>query len=254
MSGTFGGVGGLLAGGQRRNPATKYADERDSRRRRVGLTAKMGRVAFSLLLLVALDGLFSARAQTKAGTYSMAIGSGFLCESGEPGDCTATSTSLNGDSYELNGAGTFDSQTKSAHAAGTFRHKSTNAGALEWGVWIASELISFESYGVVPHATGSEARRRGPKRLALQSPMLPIGGLAILKVRLMALSGASKTAVLQVNCALGNIPRDHSVTGIRIKIDGSDSEYVEDGNARVVIIGFGPEVSSRVPKTPAAQP
>jgi hypothetical protein len=38
-------------------------------------------------------------------------------------------------------------QSKSATAAGTFIHKSASGNVLETDVWVASELVSFESYG-----------------------------------------------------------------------------------------------------------
>jgi hypothetical protein len=103
--------------------------------------------------------------------------------------------------FEISGAGSFDPQNKSVKAAGTFNHKSTNGIVLETGVWTASDLISFESYGIAPPAV----MQRGPafgrpqngyKRLPIRPGPLPTGGLAIFRILLMPVSGTTRTAVL----------------------------------------------------------
>jgi hypothetical protein len=137
--------------------------------------------------------------------------------------CPAVAKSANGDSYEISGAGTFDPQHKSVKAAGTFNHKSTNGNVLETGVWTASELISFGSYGIAPAAFV----QRGPafggpqlgyKRLPMRSAPLPTGGLAIFRSLLMPVSGTAKTALLQVEPRIGRCaPRTFC---------GRDSHYV----------------------------
>ncbi len=153
----------------------------------------------------------SAGAQINSTKYTFVVASGFLCEPGDSGSCPAVAKSANGESYEVSGAGTFDPQNKSVKAAGTFNHKSTNGNVIETGVWTASALISFDSYGIAPAAF----MQRGPafvgpqighKRLPMRSGLLPTGGLAIFRVLLMPVSGPTKTAVLQVNCALGGAP------------------------------------------------
>src|ERR1035438_6804244 len=48
----------------------------------------------------------------------------------------------------MSGAGTFNVQSKSVAGAGTFTYRSSNGGELETGVWISSQLISFDSYGM----------------------------------------------------------------------------------------------------------
>src|SRR3984957_6457567 len=93
-----------------------------------------------------------ARPQMSPGKYTFVVASGFLCDPGDSGSCPAVAKSANGDSYEISGAGTFDPQSKSVKAAGTFNHKSTNGNVLETGVWTASALISFDSYGTAPAA------------------------------------------------------------------------------------------------------
>jgi hypothetical protein len=81
----------------------------------------------------------------------------FLCDPGDSGSCLAVAKSANGDSYEISGAGAFDPQNKSVKAAGTYTHKSPNGNVLETGVWLANELLSFDSYGIAPGALGKRA-------------------------------------------------------------------------------------------------
>jgi hypothetical protein len=192
----------------------------------------------------------SARPQISSANYTFVVASGFLCDPGDSGSCPAVAKSANGDSYEISGAGTFDPQNKSVKAAGTFNHKSTNGNVLETGVWTASALISFDSYGIAPAAF----MQRGPafggpqigyKRLPMRSGPLPTGGLAIFRILLMPVSGATKTAELQVNCALGVVPRERSVEGIRLMLDGSKNEFSEEVSGRVMFLSVRPEVKTQ---------
>lgn len=199
----------------------------------------------------------SAAAQISSANYTFVVASGFLCDPGDSGSCPAVAKSANGDSYEISGAGTFDPQKKSAKAAGTFNHKSTNGNVLETGVWTASDLISFDSYGLAP----ATLLQKGPafgrpnigsiKRSPMSADLLPAGGLAIFHILLMPLSGTTNTAVLQVNCALGDVPRERSVEGIRITLGRNNSEYSVEAGGRVIFLASRPAVT--MPAKPAAQ-
>lgn len=204
-------------------------------------------VALPTLVLFLCAG--SARAQISSAKYTFVVASGFLCDPGAAGTCPAVAESANGDSYEISGAGTFDPQNKSVKAAGTFNHKLTNGNVLETGVWIASALISFDSYGIAPAAF----MQRGPafggpqigyKRLPMRSGPLPTGGLAIFRILLLPMSGTKKTAVLQVNCALGDVPRERSVEGIRLSLGGNANEFSEEVSGRVMFLSTRPEFSA----------
>jgi hypothetical protein len=200
----------------------------------------------------------SARAQNNSANYTFVVASGFLCEPGDSGSCPAVAKSANGDSYEISGAGAFDPQNKSVKAAGTFNYKSTNGNVLETGVWTASDLISFDSYGIAPAAF----MQRGPafggpqigyKRLPIHPGPLPTGGLAIFRILLMPVSGTAKTAVLQVNCALGDVPRERSVEGIRLTFERNGSEFSEEVSGRVMFLSMRPEASAPA-RTPTQEP
>jgi hypothetical protein len=191
----------------------------------------------------------SAKAQTNSANYTFVVASGFLCDPGDSGSCPAVAKSANGDSYEISGAGTFDGQNKSVKAAGTFNHKSANGNVLETGVWITSDLISFGSYGIAPAALMQKGPAFGPpqigsKRLPLRSGPLPTGGLGIFRILLMPMSGTTKTAVLQVNCALGDVPRERSVEGIRLTLERNGAEFSEEVSGRVMFLAMRPEVSA----------
>jgi hypothetical protein len=201
-----------------------------------------------LVLLLSL-GASLATAQTNSGNYTLLLGSGFLCDPEDASTCPTTTKATEGDTYEVSGAGMFDAQDRSVKAAGTFSHKSANGNVVETGVWIASELVSFVSYGVAPSALLHEKKRLNPvqlvpMRLKMLSGPMPTGGLAVFRVRLLTLSGAAKTGVLQVNCALGDVPRERSVEGIRLSLEGDRNEFSEEVGGRVMFLSMRPGTSS----------
>ena len=149
----------------------------------------------------------------------------------------------------MSGAGTFDTQNKSVKAAGTFSHKSANGNVVETGVWTATELVSFVSYGVAPGALLQEKSRLNalqfaPMRLKISSGPMPTGGLGIFRVRLLTLSGAVKTGVLHVNCALGDVPRERSAEGIRLSLEGDRNEFSEEVGGRVMFLSMRRQVNA----------
>ena len=116
-------------------------------------------------------------------------------------------------------------------------------------MWIAGELVSFDSYGVAPGALRRQGVGLGPhplghKRLSMSFGVMPTGGLAVFRIRLLAMSGVTNNAVLQVNCALGDVPRERSVEGIRITFENNGGEFSEEVNGRVVFLAMRPEVSA----------
>jgi hypothetical protein len=207
-------------------------------------------VWLSLILLSFAD---SSQAQTNPVNYVFLLASGFLCDPGDSGNCPAVAKSANGDTYEISGAGTFEPQSKFVRAAGTFNHKATNGSILETGVWLASELVSFDSYGIAPSALIQRGPtfsipQLGPRRPPMRPGSLPTGGLAIFRILLITVSGTTNAGVLQVNCALGDVPRERSAEGIRVSLEQAKSEYSEELGGRVVFI------SMRSEKSPFAKP
>jgi hypothetical protein len=147
-------------------------------------------------------------------------------------------------------------------AAGTFTHKSPNGAVLERGIWISSQLISFDSYGIAPNALrqrgitpGTEALR--PNRMPMGLSPIPAGGLAVFRIRLLPVSGVPTSAVLQVNCAAGDVPRERSVEGIRVKLEKNPTEFSEELSGSVMFLEMpqprAPGKGQQEPSSGAAQ-
>ena len=192
-----------------------------------------------------------AKAQSNSFNYTLLLASGFLCDPGDAATCPAVVKSANGDSYEMSGAGTLNTQSKSVTAAGTFAHKSSDGTLLETGVWIVTDLVRFNSYGVAPGALLHQERALGPvpfnpKHLPVAYGPIPTGGLAEFHIRLSPMRVTTKTAVLQVNCALGDVPRERQAEGIRLTFEGDGSEFSEEVSGRVMFLLMRPEVSAPV--------
>ena len=214
----------------------------------------MSKLSVAISCLATLLFALPAMAQRSSSEYILLLASGFLCDPSDSSACPAAIKADRGDSYEMSGAGTFNARDKSVNAAGTFTHKSPNGNVLETGVWIASELVSFDSYGAAPNAiprqgVGYSPRPMGPRRTPATLGPMPTGGLAVFRIRLLPLQGPSTNAVLQVNCALGEVPRERSVEGIRLRSERNDTEYAEEAGGRVMFLCMRPEVA-----TPAKTP
>jgi hypothetical protein len=163
--------------------------------------------------------------------------------------------SAEGTSYELSGAGTLAPQSKSVTAAGSYTEKSSSGDVLETGVWVANELVSFDSYGIAPGALMREGRalgppQFGPKRLPMFSGPMAAGGRAVFRIRLLPALGFAKSATLQVNGALGKVPPEHQAEGIRLAFEGGGVEFNEEISGRVLFLLTRPGASAAA-KAPA---
>jgi hypothetical protein len=200
-------------------------------------------VAPILIIFLGADPL---SAQNLSPEYTFLVASGFLCDSG---NCPAGAKSVNGDTYEITGAGTFNTQTKSVNAAGTFTHKIPNGTVVETGVWTSNQLISFDLYGAAPNALRQRSIVAGapgfrPNPLPMSFSPIPLGGLAVFRIRLLPASGTPMSAVLQVNCALADAPRDRSADGIRLKLERSPTEFSEELGGSVMFLAMPPQPNS----------
>jgi hypothetical protein len=209
----------------------------------------------ALLSLAMFLGAAPARAQNSSADYTFLVASGFLCDPGDSATCPAVVKSENGDRYEMSGAGTLNTQSKSVTAAGTFTHKSSDGITLETGVWIVSELVSFDSYGIAPSALMNRGRafgppQLGPRRLPMFSGSMPTGGRAVFRIRLLPVGAGPKIATLQVNCAIGKVPPEHPVEGIRLAFEGSRFEFEVSGRTLFVLTS---PVTTAAWKSPAPE-
>ena len=219
-------------------------------------TLIMAWVAVPILILCLCAG--SARAQIRSANYTFVVASGFICDPGNSGNCPAVAKSANGDSYEISGAGTFDTQNKSVQAAGTFAHKASNGNMVDTGVWIANNLVSFDSYGAAPNALLHQTVPLGPvpfgpKRIPMALGPIPTGGVAVLRIRLLSVLGQSTTAMLQVNCTLGNVPHERSVEGVRLTLGTDNKDFFEEVSGRVMFLASRPDVRTPANSLPPAQ-
>jgi hypothetical protein len=215
-----------------------------------GVIVWTAQVGFAMILVA-----IPAMTQNNRGDYLFLIGSGFLCQTNDSSACPAVTKCADDSTYELSGAGTFNAKSRSVTATGTFTHKSTDGVVLETGVWVASELVSFDSYGIAPGALMREGRalgppQFGPKRLPMFSGSMAAGGLAVLRVRLLPVLGFAKNATLQVNCAFGKVPDEHQVEGIRLAFEGRGAEFDEEISGRTLFLMTRPGASAAA-KAPA---
>jgi len=206
--------------------------------------------------LAIFPGAGPARAQSNSANYTLLVAAGFLCDSADSAGCPAVVQSANGDSYEVSGAGALTTPGKSVTATGTFTHKSSSGTVLETGVWIASELVSFDSYGIAPGALMRGGPAFGPPLFGLKrmpmfsSSSMPAGGRAVLRIRLLPMWGPSKNATLQVNCALGKVPPEHQVEGITLAFEGGSPEFDEEVSGGTIFLLTRPGAGA-APKAPA---
>ena len=207
--------------------------------------------------LAILLGAGSAWAQGSSANYTFLVAAGFLCDSGDSSACPAMVKSADGASYEMSGEGTFAPQSKSVTAAGTFTHKSVDGVVLETGVWVATELVSFDSYGIAPGALMREGRALGlppfgPARSRMFPGSMPSGGLAVFRIRLLPVRGLARNATLQVNCAIGKVPPEHQVEGIRLAFEGGSAEFEAEVIGRALFLLTRPGTSAAA-KAPAPE-
>lgn len=165
------------------------------------------RVFFALLLtgliavFAAILGPSHALADSGSADFNYLAGSGPLCGL-DPSACPDVARTVSGETIDIMGAGTLSIHTKSVNGGGTFIHKNSAGQVVASGVWTATQLESFNSYGTSPGF-----------------PPNFVGGLALIRVHLISNSGESATAILQLNCSIGKAPKGHSEDFVRLAVD-----------------------------------
>lgn len=160
------------------------------------------------LVLLAGIGATSAAADSGARTYTWLLASDFLCglapDARGPA-CPAISIAANGDTIELSGSGTLSIHPTAVSGGGVFTHTFVGGGSIS-GSWVATELLSFHSYG-------SGAAQGFPPDFE--------GGLALVRVQLSVGGTPVAEGVMQIDCTLGeHIPAD-AEDGARLAVAGA---------------------------------
>jgi hypothetical protein len=158
--------------------------------------------------------------------YNFLIGSGLLCASDDSTACPAVARAANEETIEISGAGALDLAANSVTAAGAFVEKTPAGDIVSTGVWTATGLVSFQSYGVAAAVLMPDYPKLGtPEPLpmgkmpgplaAMMAGPLAAGGAAVIGIRLLPDVGSPRDAVLQVNCAKAKRHRTGHAMGSR---------------------------------------
>ena len=79
---------------------------------------------------------------------------------------------------------------------------------------------------------------------------MPAGGLAVFRIRLLPVRGLARNATLQVNCAIGKVPPEHQVEGIRLAFEGGGAEFDEEVSGRALFLLTRPGASAAAKAPP----
>jgi hypothetical protein len=182
------------------------------------------------------------------GNYNFLIGSGFLCDPPGSDVCPAVAKADSGETIEITGAGTLALANKSVTAAGAFTEKTPTGEIVTTGVWTATELASFESYGLDPGALlrdYPQFRRlgllvmAGPRMAGRMTGLIagPIaaGGLAVIRIRLLPDAGSPSDGILRVSCAKGKVPDGEQNDGVRLDVTGGPA-FEEHVSGRTIFL------------------
>ena len=192
----------------------------------------------------------TASADSTSANYNLLVASGYLCDAANLGSCPAVAQAANGDSIALSGVGTLNLSSKTVNAMGAFTHKRSNGEIVETGIWKATELLKFNSYGIAPGALLRDKRQPRPlgfSPMTLLNGPLPTGGLALLRIQLLPDAGKPKDAILQVNCALGKVPENQQGDGVRLAMQEGGLKFDQKISGRTMFTLMKPQ-SSLAPK------
>lgn len=133
----------------------------------------------------------------EAENYQFLVGTQFL-------HGPAIAQADNGDTIEITGEGSINTNSRSASGGGNFTHKDSLGNVIASGSWIATELRSYRAYGNgTPQSTPANFE----------------GGRARLRVQLTpsGTSGVTLEGFLIVDCLLGD-PPSNAFEGVRLVV------------------------------------
>ena len=161
-------------------------------------------VVGGLLLISAMAPAVAAGHTSKA-VYDWHVGDALIGSIGFPTNSQATAS--NGDVVTIVGTGSFSADGKWADGGGTFTHHVAATDATITGTWVATSLISFQSYGC--------GELEG-------SPVPPnfCGGVA--KLAITATPDANPSVhllgALTITCVVGTNVTPNAVEGVRVNV------------------------------------
>ena len=168
--------------------------------KRLVLLAGVAAVALGLVLVPAASGARTIGVRETA-QYEWHAGDDFLAAV-NPAFSPVVAMAGNGDTVEIKAMGTLSLMPRMATGGGTFVHKAPDGTVRASGDITVLGLIMFRSYG--------------------SSPDLPPtfeGGLALLRVHVQPAAGGSGfSAILVVDCEIGNAPPGHG-EGVRLVVE-----------------------------------
>jgi len=133
------------------------------------------------------------------------VASGYICDL-VANECPATEKAADGGTVEINGVGNFTTPANTIAATGAYTTRDSSGVKLDDGLWTATSLVSYKSYGVDQNTPPRE------------------GGLAQMNIQLFSdFGGAPINAVLYVNCSDGNPPKGFTKDFIKLNITGGES-------------------------------
>ena len=156
---------------------------------------KLG-VVVALVLADSIWGAVAAQADSGTQNFLYFAGAGPVCALG-PGACPDVARADNGDTVDITGSGMLSIHDKTVTGGGTFVHRAPDGAVRAKGTWMATALLSFNSFG-------TEA----------DLPPNLFGGLARIRVHL----SAGIDAILEIDCEIGKAPDGHS-EGVRLVVD-----------------------------------
>jgi hypothetical protein len=198
-------------------------------------------IRLGLSVLVTAIRATPASPDSGSANYNFLVASGYVCDRSDSSSCPAVAQAANGDSIEISGAGMLSPSSKTVTATGAFTHKTANGEIVETGIWRATELLNFNSYGIAPGALlrgNQKFKSFGlfPMGLNILAGPMPAGGLALLGIQLLPDVGKPKDAILQVNCALGNVPANQKQDGVRLAINGGRLKFDQKVSGRTMFM------------------
>jgi hypothetical protein len=162
-------------------------------------------LAAALALAISAIGVGTATARTSKATFDYHVGDALIGSIGFPTNSQAMAS--NGDVVTIVGTGSFSAAGKWATGGGTFSHHMVATDGTITGTWVATSLISYQSYGC--------GELEG-------SPVPPnfCGGVA--KLAITATPDANPSVhlstALTITCVVGTDVTPSAIEGVRVNV------------------------------------